>query len=140
MKRKLEKKTFELEVISKTSNLQRSFYLKINEAIQDSLHGPVILHCIKSKTNKQTKNSISIYFNVYKHLKLKINRCVTHLYPRFRKVNFHCHFFAHKDVRVARLGEQRLEHIELRAGERRPLTSLFPGGSCQDKYQRFCLD
>lgn len=62
------------------------------------------------------------------------------LYTGLRQVDFQGHLLAHEDVRVARLGEQRLEHVELRAGERRPLTSLFTGGSCHDKYQFFCSD
>ena len=36
---------------------------------------------------------------------------------------------AHEDVRVARFGEQRLEHVELVARERRPLATLLPAGS-----------
>ena len=50
-----------------------------------------------------------------------------YLDPGFRKVNFEGHFLSHEDVRVPRLGEQRLKDIQLRPGERRPLPTLFPG-------------
>jgi hypothetical protein len=49
----------------------------------------------------------------------------SYLYPGFWKVNFEGHLFPHEDVRVASLGEQGLQDIQLCAGERSPLAALF---------------
>lgn len=48
-----------------------------------------------------------------------------HLNSRFRQVDFERDLFSHKDVRVACLGEQRLQDVELRAGESGPLPALL---------------
>lgn len=43
------------------------------------------------------------------------------------QVDFESHLLPHEDVRVAGLGKQRLQDVELRSGERRPFATLLPG-------------
>ena len=47
------------------------------------------------------------------------------LHARLGQADLHRNLLAHEDVRVARLHEQRLEHVELRACERRALAPLL---------------
>lgn len=44
---------------------------------------------------------------------------------RLGQVDLHGHFFAHEDVGIARAVEERLELVELRAGEGRAFAALF---------------
>ena len=50
----------------------------------------------------------------------------SHLDPGFWQVDLEGDLFAHEDVGVASLGEERFENVQLRAGERRPFPSLLP--------------
>ena len=56
-------------------------------------------------------------------------RRFAYLDARLWQVDLERHLLAHEDVRVARLGEQRLEHVQLAARERRPLAALLPAGA-----------
>lgn len=49
------------------------------------------------------------------------------------QVDFQRHLLPHEDVRVAGFSEQRLQHVELRAGEGGPLPALLPGSRCGAK-------
>ena len=48
-----------------------------------------------------------------------------HLNPGLRQVDLDGHLLAHEDVRVARLAEQVLQHVQLLAGEGGPLPALL---------------
>ena len=50
----------------------------------------------------------------------------TYLYSGFGKVDFERHFLSHEYVRVPGFAEQRFQHFQLCARERRPLSSLLP--------------
>ena len=53
-----------------------------------------------------------------------------HLHAGLGQVDLERHLLAHEDVLVARFGEQRLEHVELRACESGPLAPLLTGRRC----------
>lgn len=58
---------------------------------------------------------------------------MAHLYSGLGKIDFQRHFFPHKDVRIPRFGEQRLQHVELCARKSSPFSPLFPWCSCKNK-------
>jgi hypothetical protein len=47
------------------------------------------------------------------------------LNSRFWQIDFECDLFPHEDVRVTRLGKERLQNVKLSSRERRSLSSLF---------------
>lgn len=51
-----------------------------------------------------------------------------YLNARLGQVDLDGHLLPHEDVRVAGLGEERLEHVELRPREGGPLAALFARG------------
>ena len=76
---------------------------------------------------RQCQGKIQRYFQFWFVYFISCGVRNAYLDPGLRKVNFEGHFLSHEDVRVPRLGEQRLKDIQLRPGERRPLPTLFPG-------------
>jgi len=54
-----------------------------------------------------------------------------YLHPGLRQVDLQRHLLPHEDVRVSRLGEQRLQDVQLRARERGPLPPLLPRVPCR---------
>lgn len=59
---------------------------------------------------------------MYNIIKFKI---LYYLYTWFGETNLERDFFSHEDVRVSRLGKQRLEDVQLRSCEGGPLSTLF---------------
>lgn len=54
------------------------------------------------------------------------------LHSGLRQVDLQRHFLPHEDVRVARLGEQRLQDVELRPREGGALPALLPRVGCRE--------
>ena len=50
---------------------------------------------------------------------------LTNLDTRFGQSNFHCHLFAHEDIRILGLAKEPLENVQLGACERGPLATLL---------------
>jgi hypothetical protein len=75
----------------------------------------------------QCQKKIQRYFQFWFVYVISCGVLNAYLDPGLRKVNFEGHFLSHEDVRVPRLGEQRLKNIQLRPGESRPLATLFAG-------------
>ena len=50
---------------------------------------------------------------------------ISYLNPRLWQVDLESDLLPHEDIRVARLLEQRLQHVQLRAGEGRALPPLL---------------
>lgn len=61
---------------------------------------------------------------------------VSHLHPGLGQVDLQRHLLPHEDVRVARLGKQRLQDVELRPGEGGPLPALLPRVSWRTKKKK----
>ena len=55
---------------------------------------------------------------------------VVYLHAGLRQVDLQRHLLPHEDVRVPGLSEQRLQDVELRAGEGGSLPPLLPGHRC----------
>ena len=53
------------------------------------------------------------------------------------QVDLQSHLLPHEDVRVARLGEQGLQDVQLGAGESGALPTLFPGSGYTNANTRF---
>ena len=51
---------------------------------------------------------------------------ISYLNPRLWQVDLESDLLPHEDIRVARLLEQGLQHVQLRAGEGRALPPLLP--------------
>lgn len=59
------------------------------------------------------------------------------LHPGLWQIDLEGHFFAHEDVRVARLGEEGFQDVQLGAGEGGAFASLLPGcGGCRREERR----
>lgn len=55
---------------------------------------------------------------------------LSHLHSGLRQVDLQRHLLPHEDVRVARLGEQRLQDVELRPREGGAFPALLPRVGC----------
>lgn len=65
-------------------------------------------------------------FEYFNRCFLLLTPTASHLHSGLREVDLQRHLLPHKDVRVARLCEQRLQDVELRAGEGGALPPLLP--------------
>ena len=55
-----------------------------------------------------------------------------YLNSRLWQIDLESDFLSHEDIGISRLLEERLQHIELLAGECCPLSSLFLPAVCQE--------
>ena len=92
---------------------------------------------LKTTTNRLNYSFLS-YFNLQRcrffklaHLiviirELCLSLGLTDLHSGLRQVDFQRHLLPHEDVRVARLGEKRLQNVQLCPSEGGPLSALLP--------------
>jgi len=67
---------------------------------------------------------IYIYTHTYTHT--QYIKGFVYLYPGFREVDFQCDFLTHENIWVSSFTKERLQDVQLRAGERSPLSPLLP--------------
>ena len=91
--------------------------------------GPFQNSPIQTFHEEESKKTRVLPDRNYSPLNGKTSETFSYLDTRFRQVDLEGHFFSHEDVRIAGLGEQRFQHVQLATSERRPFSSLLPASS-----------